>query len=373
MRIVVLDIAASKTGAVSVLRDFFEYVKEAHDGNTWIFVTGVKDIIPGAQALENVSELKADGGVYVFLREDVKSSWGKRLGFEWFTGAAFLSSLKPDVVFSLENTMPKGRFGGKKVLYVHQPLGFQRTKSFSLFKSEERHLALYQHFISRLIDSSIRRSDKVIVQTRWMREALLRKLRVPADKVYAILPPLPEVPPGLADKRVTFREDFFIFPSGPIIYKNHECVIRAALLLNERGIKDFKVIFTLTKEEAGEALVALSDRTADNIEWRGKLKREDLFKGYMGGTLIFPSYIETYGYPPAEARSVGGLVLASDTPFCREVLEGYGNCAFFDPFEPKELADLMQAVIEKRLCPKKEAHDKPSSGSWADVVKTVTT
>ena len=375
MRIVVLDIAASKTGAESILKDFSAYLKDRADGNEWIFITGVPGIIPAAEKLENPGQLKGEAGIYTLLRSDVKSSWASRLKFEWFTGAGYIRSLKPDRVFSMENTLPNGSPGARTALYVHQPLGFQKTKRFSLFKREERHLAIYQYFISKLIDSSIRRADKVIVQTHWMREAVLEKLKVPAEKVCAILPPLPEAPEGQAGGDFSerhFDEKLFVFPSGPIIYKNHECVIRAAKLLNERGITDFKVIFTLTEEEAGEGLVTLSKATENNIEWRGRLPRKDLFGFYRTGTLIFPSYIETYGYPPAEVRSVGGMVLASDTPFCREVLKGYGNAGYFDPFSPEELAKLMQEVIEKKLSPADRGEDKVPSGSWAEVVEAVT-
>ena len=365
-----MDIAASKTGAETVLKDFSEYVRDNPDGNEWVFITGVAGIIPAAQKVDSPEKLTGEEGVYSLLRSDVKSSWGQRLKFEWFTGEGYIRSLKPDIVFSLENTLPSGKLGAKTVLYIHQPLGFQETKRFSLFKKEERHLAIYQYFISKLIDSSAKRADRVIVQTRWMREALLKKLRVPAEKVRAILPPLPGAPEGLED--VPFDEKLFIFPSGPIIYKNHECVIRAAKLLNERGFTDFEVIFTLTEEEAGEKLVSLSAETKNNIRWKGRMERKSLFSIYKRGTLIFPSYIETFGYPPAEARSVGGMVLASDTPFCREVLEGYGNAGFFDPFSPEELSRLMQGIIEGKTRPRTFKDNEVSSGSWAEVVKAVT-
>ena len=131
------------------------------------------------------------------------------------------------------------------------------------------------------------------------------------------------------------------------------------------------MIFTLTEEEAGEKLVSLSGNTENNIEWKGRIERGSLFNIYKTGTLVFPSYIETYGYPPAEVRSVGGLVLASDTPFCREVLKGYKNAEFFDPFSPEELAGLMQEVIEKKLRPVRAEDENLPSGSWGDVVKAV--
>ncbi len=366
-----MDIAASKTGAVSILEDFSGYVRSDPGDCQWIFVIGTHGLIPWAERITDPGQIKDEAGIRVIERPDVKRSWGARLKFEFFTGKSFIDSLKPDVVFSMENTMPHIRTGIKKVLYVHQPLGYQDIKRFSLFNKEERHFAVYQHFISRLIDASVRRSDTVIVQTRWMRSAVIKKTGVGPEKVYAILPPLPEIPDGL--KRRPFDPKTFIFPSGPIVYKNHECVIKAVHILREKGITDLKVIFTLTEEEAGERLANMAADLKENLEWRGRMERRELFEAYTSSVLIFPSYIETYGYPPAEARSVGGAVLASDTPFCREVLEGYPRCWFFHPFRPQELAELIERVMSGQMSPEIVCPEtSPAGSAWGEVVKVVT-
>ena len=44
-RIVVLDIAASKTGALSILRDYYAKVLSSNDNNEWFFIIGVKGLI----------------------------------------------------------------------------------------------------------------------------------------------------------------------------------------------------------------------------------------------------------------------------------------------------------------------------------------
>ncbi|MCR5627494.1 MAG: glycosyltransferase [Lachnospiraceae bacterium] len=366
MKILVLDIAASKTGAKSILQDFAEYVRNNAKEHEWIFVTGVRDMV------------KEAGNIRVILREDIKGSRLKRLMFELFNGCGFIKETGPDVVFSLENTLPKGKtkIKGKRipeVLYVHQPLGFQKEKDFSLFKPEERHLAVYQHIIAKLIDSSVKRADKVIVQTEWMKKAVSEKCSVDPGKVYAVLPPLAPVPEGMEKKK--FDCTGFIFPAGPILYKNHSLIIEAARLLNKKGIDNFRISFTLTEEEAGEKLVSMAKLTKENIEFKGQVERKRLFEAYASNTLIFPSYIETYGYPPAEARSVGGLVLASDTEFCREVLAGYENVRFFSPFDAEGLASLMEEVITGKLAPRNIEGTKNDSSrsrsSWGEVTDII--
>ena len=93
---------------------------------------------------------------------------------------------------------------------------------------------------------------------------------------------------------------------------------------------------------------------------------------YTKGTLVFPSYIESFGYPMAEARQVGTLVLAADTPFAREVLADYKNAYFFDPFKPEELASLMGNAIRGDITPADCCADRDEKrNSWLDVLRVV--
>lgn len=356
MRIVVNDIAASKTGALAILLDFYEYVKNHGKEHEWIFLTGVK-------CIDNPPE-----NIRVIIMDHVKKSQKDRLKFDLLTGSDFLERLEPDVIFSLQNTLTRGKIrrlnprmldgkivaakGDKvpQVLYVHQPLGFQKLKRFSFLKREEREYATYQYLIGALIDASVKRADKIIVQTQWMKEAVKEKLHIDDAKIEKVLPDVASVAQyAPSDINDTFDCKHFFFPSGEILYKNHECAIKAAAILNERGYKDFKIHFTL------KGLSDVTDRKYDdpygNIVWSGRIERAEVLKEYTKGTLLFPSYIETFGVPLAEARQMKTLVLASDCPFSHEVLEGYNNAYYFNPFSPAELADLMEKVIVGELKP----------------------
>ena len=367
MRIVVDDIAASKTGALSVLRDFYKAVTEyertkAGSSDQWIFVLGDK-------LLEETDNIK------VIVRDDVKASRKNRLMFDLKTGAGFFEGLRPDVLFSMQNTLPRG-YRGRQVLYVHQPLPYQTWKSFSLFKPEEREYAVYQKLIGRMIDLSVKRADKVIVQTEWMRKAVIDKTGVAGDKVIGILPDI-IIPDRQRDCDSVIYEkqdrNRFFYPAGEILYKNHACILEAVRLLINRGITDFEVAFTLNK---GDIPSLGRYPEYEQVRYIGRIPRDEVFERYRREILLFPSYIETFGYPPAEARAVGGRVLASDCPFCHEVLKGYGQAAYFDPFKPEELAELMAKAIKKELFLETAADDRyvgsvPGS-SWEKVIKVLT-
>lgn len=355
MRIVVNDIAASTTGALSILNDFYRYLAAHETEQEWIFLLGD-------------SYIEETERIQVRLLPDVKKSWLCRLKFDLFTGAAYIRALKPDIVFSMQNTLTRG-YHGRQVVYVHQPLGFQKWKRFSFLKRKEREYAIYQYVIGAMIDSAVKHADKTIVQTQWMREAVIKKTHVEPEKVVKILPdvgyPNVEPPKDGPDGRR------FFFPSGNVLYKNHACIAEAATILNQKGITDFHILLTLTKEEAKECIEY--DNRYQNMSYQGRLSREEVYRLYGERILIFPSYIETFGYPPAEARQTGTVIFASDCPFCREVLTGYENACYFDPFQPKELAELMERAINgemKRIdVTTKTQETRPCS--WSRVVEEI--
>ena len=113
MRIVVNDIAASTGGAMTVLRDFYRCVCENDTENEWIFLLGDK-------YFEETDNVK------IISMPDIKKSGFKKLWFDFVAGRKYISALKPDVVFSLQNIITFG-LKAPQVVYVHQPLPFQRT------------------------------------------------------------------------------------------------------------------------------------------------------------------------------------------------------------------------------------------------------
>ncbi|MCR4923889.1 MAG: glycosyltransferase [Lachnospiraceae bacterium] len=360
MKVIVNDIAASKTGALSVLKDFYECVKEKGKEHEWIFLLSDHYV----EETDNIS---------VIVYDKVKKSRKERLKFDYLYGKKEINALKGDVYFSMQNTLMAG-IKARQVLYVHQPLGFQNAKNFSLFKAEEREYAIYQHIISKLVYSSIKRADKTIVQTKWMKDAIIKKTGVKSDKVVNIMPDVREISPKPnRDKRGPDQRLFF-YPAAGLLYKNHECILRAIDILKKDGIDDFKVYLTLTKEELS---YYSKGRVYENIVCLGSIEREKVIENYYSSVLLFPSYIETFGYPLMEGRMADTIILSSDCDFSREVLEGYDKAYFFDPFDPAGLAGLMKSCIKGQLKVKEDLKSLPADSqktesSWVRVIRELT-
>ena len=341
-KIVVNDIAASSGGALTVLLEFYEAVKRCTADAEWIFILSEKYI-------EETEKIK------VVLLPKVKRHIN-RLVFEYCSGAKIINRYKPDVYFSLQNTTIRGCIG-KTITYVHQSLPFQDKKTYSYFKRDEFDMAVIQKILGRVIKQSIKKSDLVIVQTKWMEKAVKQECKV--QNVLQIYPAFPNVP-YKAEYRNT---NTFFYPTSNAAYKNNDVLLQAQKHLNNEGINT-KVILT-------------NDGCIDekNIEFIGRIEKDEVYKYYSKSCLVFPSYIETFGYPLVEARMEGSIILASDTEFSHELLEDYVNAYFFDPFNSDELYELMKKVANGEIERKQEvalpAMLQNESNSWDRLVSTI--
>lgn len=343
MRIVVNDIAASTGGAMTVLRDFYRCVCENDTENEWIFLLGDR-------YFEETDNVK------IIPMPAIKKSGIKKLWFDFVSGRRFVSALNPDVVFSLQNIITFG-LNVPQVTYIHQSIPFQTVKKFSFLKGSERKIAVIQYMIGSIIKRSAKRSDHVIVQTKWMKEAVCQQCRIAPDKVSVAMP---QVKPFPSEITTAFDPTAFFYPTALGIYKNNTAVFAACERLAQQGL-EFDATLTLPAEQS-----------RGHVHCVGRLPYDEVVAHYHRSTLLFPSYIETFGYPLAEARQAGTIVLASDTAFSREVLEGYENAYFFDPFRPQELADLMEQVIRGNIVRRDvPAVQAASQDSWAQVMDIV--
>ena len=343
MRIVVNDIAASTGGAMTVLRDFYRCVCENDTENEWIFLLADK-------YFEETDNVK------IIPMPHIKKSGFKKLWFDFVSGRKFIASLNPDVVFSMQNIIT---FGLKvpQVSYIHQSIPFQTVKKFSFLKRSERRLAAIQHFIGGIIKHSAKKSDRIIVQTQWMKEAVCEQCGIPSDRVLVVMP---QVKPFPTEAHTSFEPTAFFYPTAPGVYKNNAAVFAASELLEQKHLV-FSVTLTLSE-----------NMSCGRVRCVGRLPYDEVVTYYRGTTLLFPSYIETFGYPLAEARQAGTIVLASDTAFSREVLAGYENAYFFDPFRPEELADLMEKVIRGDIVRKDvPVAQTAQRDSWLEVMDIV--
>lgn len=317
--ILVLDVAAVEGGALSILQTYYDRCC-ADRQNRYVFCVSRPDL-PDTDT------------VRVLRFPWVKRSWLHRLWFEYVTLPRLLRRERIDHVFSLQNTTA---FGTKlpQTVYLHQPLPFCGIR-FSLWKQPK--FWVYQHVIARRIFASLRRAERVIVQTAWMKRAACEQAHISPDKVVLETPTVGDISARWCPQE---GPHVFFYPAANYSYKNHEMLFAAMEQLVANGMTDFTVRLTLTADALPVA--TRYPRAAARVEWCGAMPHEKVMAAYASSVLVFPSYIETFGLPLLEAKLTGAPILAADTPFAREILDGYDAARFFDPFDPTALAALMR-------------------------------
>jgi len=330
----VFDVPAENGGALTILNDFYQETLSCIDKQiNWFFVVSK----PLLEEKENIKVLRFPW---------IKRSWVHRLYFDHIIAPTLVKRYNVDKVFSLQNVVVPN-IDKYQILYLHQSLPFVDYK-FKL--SENIKFWVYQNLISRSIIKSLKKADKVIVQTNWMKRACQESADVVNEKIYVIPP---EVHLECKDFYEPNQELIltFFYPASALTYKNHKIIVKACKALLYLNIKNFKVIFTLTGNESKYIRDLYEEVKIMGlpIEFVGSLTRDQVFQMYTKSILLFPSYIETYGLPLIEAKMHRGIILASDSSFSHEILDNYENAYFFDPFTSDDLVHLMRSILNGKI------------------------
>lgn len=329
MKIMVFDVPAEHGGALTILKQYYERAINDIE-NEWFFIVST----PNLKETKNVKVIK-----YPW----VKRSWFHRLYFDQFIAKKIVTENKIDEVLSLQNVIIKN-IDVKQTLYLHQPLPFVE-KRYSI--TENFKFWVYQNIISKMIFRSIQEADKVIVQTNWMKQACLKKVNVNPSK-FEIKQPEISIIVRDSYKQSDDNKKIFFYPSSGLIYKNHIIIIEAVKKLLEQNISNFRVIFTLTGNENNhiKKLHQMVQEFSLPIDFIGQIKLNEVYNYYSKSTLIFPSFIETFGLPLLEAKMHNCPILASNCAFSQEILQEYRDASFFDPFDKNNLFELMKEAIK---------------------------
>ncbi|TXL66872.1 glycosyltransferase family 4 protein [Cerasibacillus terrae] len=334
MKVMVFDVPAENGGALSILKEFYREVKFYEDKNIqWIFVL-------------SKPMLKETKNIKIIRYPWAKKSWLHRMYFDQIKAPKLVRKFNPDKIFSLQNVIIP-RVKVEQIIYIHQSLPFVNHR-FSI--RENKLFWVYQNIVSKIIFKSIKRSKKVIVQLNWFKDACIEKTAVAEEKI-KVIPPKVNIDIKKYFSPTENSLSTFFYPAGASYYKNHRTIVEACKKLKSKGVNNYKVLFTLTGNE-NEHLATLYNRVIKEnlqVEFLGSISREDVFKYYSKTVLIFPSYIETFGLPMLESKMHKGVILAANTPFSHEILDGYENAYFFNAFDSDELATLMIHISKGKI------------------------
>ena len=321
--ILVKALAARESGAMTILKETLRAAQN-DPANRYVFLTTIP--------------LEAEGVRVRVLPRGLSA----RLKAELFGVRRIAREEQADSILSLDNLAV---FFSRlpQTIYLQNAIPFAPFR-FSLRKSPR--LWLYRHPMRPLFVHSVRKAEKVIVQTEWMKTICCAACHVSGDR-FAVRPPFASRP----EQDTWHGEARFFYPATPFPYKDHETLLSALAILQKAGIRA-EVRLTLTEAQC-LAFPSYPSVKAD-VCCLGTLDAEGMREQYETCALVFPSCLESCGLPLREARLCGAPIIAADTPFAREALEGYAKAKLFPAGDAAKLAELMGNFIqfmEKEPCP----------------------
>lgn len=330
MRFLVNSVAASSSGALGVLQEYYQRSISDLD-NQFVFLVSTPEFVD----TKNVTILRFPW---------VKRSWLHRLIFDWVVAPFVVRRERPDRILSLQNlTMHLTKV--PQTVYEHNciPPAFCDYR----FKfAQEPALWIRQNILGRMIQHSLKKADRVIVQTRWMKQRCVGNLGIEADRITIEPPVLSNLPRGEYKRSDPIQ---FLYPATPMCFKRHDLIVDAVRLLVKHGYeKEFRIIFTLTGDENDSVRRICEEvgRSDLPIVFSGWLSRESLFESYTKSALLFASETESFPLPLVEAASVKAPIVVPNLEYAHEALGGYEEATFFNPGDAESLMRAMLSLIK---------------------------
>ena len=192
--------------------------------------------------------------------------------------------------------------------------------------------------LAHLAGLSMRRARRVIFPTRAAAELVSELAPVPRDRIRVVHHGVrsDQFATGALEN---VSAPYLFLPAALERHKNIEALIRCLLFLQDDSMEVWIAGQSLMDFHHRGRLEALAGSlgVARRVRFLGAVSHDELSQYYRSArALVFPSFIETFGYPLVEAMAAGTPVLVSDIPTFRELA---GDAALYFPVDaPDELA-----------------------------------
>ncbi|GAB3932118.1 glycosyltransferase [Mucilaginibacter myungsuensis] len=359
LKVVISGVNLVEGGILSVLQDSLRSIGKLKK----IYNLDITVLIHDKELIED----NIDRSCFNFVEFPlIKTSWLKRLKFEYIESKTISQQITPDLWISLHDITPNVDCK-MQVVYCHNPSVFYTIDVKRFFYDIK--FSLFCLFYKYLYQINIKRNAYVIIQQKWIRNAFKQMYGVNSIISY----PIQKMSQNIEEININeviaidAKKTTFFYPSFPRIFKNFEVACKAAEFL-ERKTKAFQLIITLNGSENKYAKEIISRYGhVESIHFIGIQKRAVVQRLYQDtDCLIFSSKLETWGLPISEFKEFNKKMLLADLPYAHETLGDYQTVNFFDPDDYMELADQMEGVINNTIGFVGNQREEPSQPFFDD-------
>jgi len=286
----------------------------------------------------------------VFAQFDV-DDFGVLRWYEFGLPAA-VQRHKADVVFSITNYLPLRKLAVPTVLLV-QHAGHFSKRFDDLYRRHVRRpdrIAAWR-MKTRWVEWSVRSATEVTVQTMVLADAIAAKTTRPRESIHVIAHgPGAVVPKPVASKNLSGRPVRIGYVTKWGVQKNFGVLFGAVARLIGQG-REVRIILTLADGLPENARVIQQAKTTGLegvLENVGEIDAAAISNLYDSlDIFVFPSLVESFGFPLVEAMAKALPIVAADTPSNREIAGDAG--LYFPPTDAGTFARLLGEVIDNAV------------------------
>lgn len=222
-----------------------------------------------------------------------------------------------------------------QIVTIHDASVFAMPKAYSF---------AFRNWYKMLLWGLGRRAVKVMTDSGFSREELIRYCRMPASKIHVNYLGGEHIAKVAADyavlERNGIRNGTFVLAVGSFgKRKNLQAIIDAVGYMGDRDC-ECVVVGARNERVFGGSQVGRGRR----VKYLGYVTDAELRALYgSAACLVYPSFYEGFGLPPVEAMACGCPVIAARTGSLPEVC---GSAALYcDPHDPKDIAARIEKVL----------------------------
>jgi glycosyltransferase involved in cell wall biosynthesis len=158
------------------------------------------------------------------------------------------------------------------------------------------------------------------------------------------------------------------YPANSMVFKNHKELIYALHELDKSGQDQSSIGLYLTIEEDEDLELKKLIHTFNlkaRVHFIGALSYEEVLVYYKScTTVVFPSYIESFGLPLVEARLFAKPLVVLNTEYARELVLDYEGVFFAEQNNPESWgrALLSSFTISHKI----DASTSYHASNWSD-------
>ncbi|PLT28888.1 glycosyltransferase family 4 protein [Peribacillus deserti] len=210
----------------------------------------------------------------------------------------------------------------------------------------------YDHYSSQL--------DAVITVSEFSKNEIIKQVKIPEEKVYAIYQDVPiefnqslnKNQTQLIKKKYQLPNHYALYPASYNPHKNHLTLLKAILLLRNKYKKHIPLVLTGYTQESNTIYLSVKHflkehRLEKQIHILGYVPPKDMPYIFENSSfLIFPSLYEGFGIPLVEAMKTKTPMVCSNRGSIPEIAAD--AALFFNPEDPKDIALQILKVCKKK-------------------------